>query len=215
MQDFGWTGEKGYFVLAAPDAWLVTVLPPLTPVPTSLHQRANQLVKQLQAQQFVRTGIDPAFFLVAPSGDVFLLGTLLHEDVQRLQADSGLLMGEWRQQTSSTVDIKKWLGWLLFIFTGLAIASGTYINRDLIFSVQPQSVNPKVSKDIGDTEDSAGVAEKHTVVADAGLAIETTVIRGKPVTTDSVLPGEETEEKQLPNTDLQKTYPVAEPEPEP
>ncbi|MGB0849374.1 MAG: hypothetical protein ACPGSM_21745, partial [Thiolinea sp.] len=44
VQDFGWTGEKGYFVLAAPDAWLVTVLPPLTPVPTSLHQRANQLV---------------------------------------------------------------------------------------------------------------------------------------------------------------------------
>ncbi|MCB1638034.1 MAG: hypothetical protein KDI15_04245, partial [Thiothrix sp.] len=70
--------QASVFVLQAPSSWAVNVLPALQPDrPTSLHARAATVSRTLQQQGIIRQPLGEHWFLVAPDGELYLLGTAL------------------------------------------------------------------------------------------------------------------------------------------
>ncbi|MFZ1389704.1 MAG: hypothetical protein WBP46_18285 [Thiolinea sp.] len=90
--DCAWSEKDVFFVLQAPEAWSLTVLPALPAQPTKLHQRALETTQQLISQGLVTKGLDPSLFLVTPTGELHLLGTAFLSELQELQNHSPNLL---------------------------------------------------------------------------------------------------------------------------
>lgn len=90
--DCAWSDTEVCFVLEAPEAWSVSVLPALQGQPTNLHQKALSITQQLIDQGLITKGIDPALFLVAPNGDLHLMGTAFLTELQALEQQSPSLL---------------------------------------------------------------------------------------------------------------------------
>lgn len=90
--DCAWSDTEVCFVLEAPEAWSLSVLPALQGQPTNLHQKALSITQQLIDQGLITKGIDPALFLVAPNGDLHLMGTAFLTELQALEQQSSSLL---------------------------------------------------------------------------------------------------------------------------
>ncbi|TXH69979.1 MAG: hypothetical protein E6Q83_07695 [Thiothrix sp.] len=90
--DCAWSDTEVCFILEAPEAWSLSVLPILQGQPTNLHHKALTITQQLVKQGLITKGIDPALFLVTPSGDVHLLGTAFLTELQALEQKSTRLL---------------------------------------------------------------------------------------------------------------------------
>ncbi|HMT92836.1 hypothetical protein [uncultured Thiothrix sp.] len=121
--DCAWSDTEVCFVLEAPEAWSLSVLPALQGQPTNLHQKALSITQQLIDQGLITKGIDPALFLVAPNGDLHLMGTAFLTELQALEQQSPSLL-----QPQSEVPPKKktrFLPLALLGSMGLVVAAGS------------------------------------------------------------------------------------------
>ncbi|HPQ94737.1 MAG TPA: hypothetical protein PLN94_04065, partial [Thiolinea sp.] len=76
--DSCWEAQEALFVLQAPASWGGKVLPDLQQgPPTSLHAQAAVTSRTLQQQGIIRQPLAEHWFLVAPDGELYLLGTAL------------------------------------------------------------------------------------------------------------------------------------------
>lgn len=90
--DCAWSDTEVFFVLEAPEAWSLSVLPALQGQPTNLHQKALGITQQLIDQGLVTKGVDPSLFLVTPTGDLYLLGTAFLTELQAIEQQSPTLL---------------------------------------------------------------------------------------------------------------------------
>ncbi|WP_298609201.1 hypothetical protein [uncultured Thiothrix sp.] len=90
--DGAWSETEVFFVMEVPKAWSLTVLPALQGQPTNLHQKALDITQQLIEQGLVTKGLDSSLFLVAPTGDLHLLGTSFLTELQTLADKSPNLL---------------------------------------------------------------------------------------------------------------------------
>lgn len=120
--DCAWSDTEVLFVMQAPEAWSLSVLPVLQGQATKLHQKALATTQQLIDQGLVSHGIDPTLFLVTPSGELHLLGTAFLSELQELQASSPNLL----QPQPVPVATKKPSLWpLLFLGATGFVAAGS------------------------------------------------------------------------------------------
>lgn len=119
--DCAWSDTEVCFVLETPAAWSLTPLPPIQGQPTKLHQKAYELTQELIDQSLISKGLDPSLFMVAPNGDLSLLGTAFLSELQELQAQSPSLL----QATTFAPKSKKrhFLAFSLFAASGLVAAA--------------------------------------------------------------------------------------------
>lgn len=138
--DCAWSDKDVFFVLQAPEAWSLTVLPALPAQPTKLHQRALETTQQLINQGLVTKGLDPSLFLVTPTGELHLLGTAFLSELQELQNHSPNLLQPLSKQP--TAKKSRLLPLSLLAATGLVAASGWGIYQ---FNQSPKPVIAAIS----------------------------------------------------------------------
>lgn len=90
--DCAWSDTEVFFVLETPEAWSLSVLPAVQGQPTNVHQKALNITQQLIDQSLITKGIDPALFLVTPTGDLYLLGTAFLTELRALEQTSLTLL---------------------------------------------------------------------------------------------------------------------------
>lgn len=124
--DAGWSGSDAFFVMPAPQAWSFNILPPIQEnTPTSPHYKALNITQHFVNNGQVREGLEPAFFLVMPDGEVQLLGTALAEELRQWQADSDTLLrpNTLHQTRSQARKASSWAAWAFTALAGAAVAA--------------------------------------------------------------------------------------------
>lgn len=139
--DCAWSDKDVFFVLQAPEAWSLTVLPALPTQPTKLHQRALETTQQLISQGLVTKGLDPSLFLVTPTGELHLLGTAFLSELQELQNHSPNLLPPPLKQPAAKKS--RLLPLSLLAATGLVAAGSwgiyqfNHSNKPVIAAISP------------------------------------------------------------------------------
>lgn len=90
--DCAWSDTEVFFVLEAPEAWSLSVLPVAQGQPTNVHQKALTITQELINQGLITKGIEPSLFLVAPTGELYLLGTAFLTELQNLTLELPTLL---------------------------------------------------------------------------------------------------------------------------
>lgn len=129
--DSGWTHAEPYFVLASPDSWSLSALPPMLGQTTRLHEQALQLNQQLTEQGLIKGALPTSLFLVSAGGNVYLPSTALAPSLQNLTEAPELLLQAHAPHPRSKFNALPLLG-VGFIGVVAASGAGLYYQNQLM-----------------------------------------------------------------------------------